>query len=116
MIIDKAPVKVYGHVMQVTDDSKQVVAVKKLVSIVLSQKEFADSLNLQKAVQTALLQISQKTLNLEEKKKILIDLYKRATWLKERFVPDGATSIGPACREVVVDAAKIAHACSLNGI
>lgn len=55
MIIDKAPVKVYGHVLQVTDDSKQVVAVKKLVSIVLSQKKFADSLNLQKAVQTALL-------------------------------------------------------------
>ena len=36
--------------------------------------------------------------------------------LLEKFAPIGTTNIGPACREIIIDAAKIAHICSLNSI
>ena len=36
--------------------------------------------------------------------------------MKSNFVPEGRKDLGPATREIIVDAAKIAHECSKHKI
>jgi hypothetical protein len=36
--------------------------------------------------------------------------------LKQLFVPEGRKDLGRATREIVVDAAKIAHQCEKHGV
>jgi hypothetical protein len=60
--------------------------------------------------------ISHKIEDEEERKALLSQIYQKSVILRQTFAPEGRKDIGPASREVIVDAARIAHECSLRKI
>lgn len=47
---------------------------------------------------------------------LLIQVYEKSVVLRQNFAPEGKKDIDPASREILVDAAKIAHECSLRQV
>ena len=43
-------------------------------------------------------------------------IYNRSLLLKNKFLPEDRKDLGPATREILVDAAKIAHECFKNKV